>query len=95
MFVHEQFRFFKTLNILNYEMNINRLNLYERLRDFRVPNTVLDNIFSDEDDLAILEEAFQALIKDKYTEDESAEKIAKIIFKDLNIKPSYSIEEEK
>ena len=76
-------------------MDIDRLNLYKRLRDFRVPNTVLDNIFSEENDVKILEEAFLSLINENHTKDEAAEKIAKIIFKDLDINPDYSIEVEK
>jgi len=76
-------------------MNIDRLNLYKRLRDFRVPNTILDNIFSEENDMKILEEAFQSLLDENYTKDEAAEKIAKIIFKDLDVDPDYSIEVEK
>lgn len=76
-------------------MNIDRLNLYKRLRDFRVPNTILDNIFSEENDIKILEEAFQSLLDENYTKDEAAEKIAKIIFKDLDVDPDYSIEVEK
>ena len=58
-------------------MDINRLNLYERLRDHSVPNTVLDNIFSDKNDIKILEEAFYSLIEENYTKDEAAEKISK------------------
>ena len=76
-------------------MNIDRLNLYKRLRDFRVPNTILDNIFSEQNDMKILEEAFQSLLDENYTKDEAAEKIAKIIFKDLDVDPDYSIEVEK
>ena len=76
-------------------MDIDRLNLYKRLRDFRVPNTVLDNIFSDNDDVKILEEAFQSLLDDNYTKDEAAGKIANIIFKDLDIDPDYLNEVEK
>ena len=76
-------------------MNIDRLNLYKRLRDFRVPNTILDNIFSEENDMKILEEAFQSLLDENYTKDEAAEKIAKIIFKDLDVDPDYLIEVEK
>tara|TARA_Y100000748_G_scaffold38408_1_gene28445 strand:+ start:66 stop:242 length:177 start_codon:yes stop_codon:yes gene_type:complete len=43
-------------------MDVVRLNIYERLRDFKVPTTVLDSIFSDEKDLAVLEDAFNALL---------------------------------
>ena len=76
-------------------MDVQRLNIYERLRDFKVPSTVLDSIFSDEKDLNILEEAFNALLNDGFREDEAAEEISKMIFKELNIDPDQSITEEK
>ena len=76
-------------------MDVQRLNIYERLRDFKVPSTVLDSIFSDEKDLNILEEAFNALLNDGFKEDEAAEEISKMIFKELNIEPDQSMTEEK
>ncbi|GIS39930.1 hypothetical protein Ct9H90mP12_1240 [bacterium] len=76
-------------------MDVQRLNIYERLRDFKVPSTVLDSIFSDEKDLNILEEAFNALLNDGFREDEAAEEISKMIFKELNIDPDQSMTEEK
>jgi len=76
-------------------MDVQRLNIYKRLRDFKVPSTVLDSIFSDEKDLNILEEAFNALLNDGFREDEAAEEISKMIFKELNIDPDQSMTEEK
>jgi len=76
-------------------MDVQRLNIYERLRDYKVPSTVLDSIFSDEKDLNILEEAFNALLNDGFREDEAAEEISKMIFKELNIDPDQSMTEEK
>tara|TARA_Y100001970_G_C14180695_1_gene829676 strand:+ start:231 stop:467 length:237 start_codon:yes stop_codon:yes gene_type:complete len=78
-------------------MDIERLNIYRRLRDFKVPATVLDKIFSSEDDSNILINAFKALIKDGFKEDQAAKEISKMIFKELNIEPEkdYSIEDEK
>ena len=76
-------------------MDVQRLSIYERLRDFKVPSTVLDSIFSDEKDLNILEEAFNALLNDGFREDEAAEEISKMIFKELNIDPDQSMTEEK
>ena len=76
-------------------MDVQRLNIYERLRDFKVPSTVLDSIFSDEKDLNILEEAFNALLNDGFRKDEAAEEISKMIFKELNIDPDQSMTEEK
>ncbi len=76
-------------------MDINRLNLYERLRDFKVPSTVLDNIFAAEEDVRILENAFNSLLKDNFSKDQAAEEISKTIFKELNIGPDHSIKVEK
>ena len=76
-------------------MDVQRLNIYERLRDYKVPSTILDSIFSDEKDLNILEEAFNALLNDGFREDEAAEEISKMIFKELNIDPDQSMTEEK
>jgi len=69
-------------------MELLRINIYERLRDFNVPAAVLDEIFSNEQDLNKLITAWQALKKDGFHEDEAAEEISKIFFKelDLNIK---------
>ena len=50
--------------------------MYERLRDFFVPSAVLDDIFSKEDDILILESAWQSLLKDGLSDDETAGKIA-------------------
>ena len=47
-----------------FNMDVERLNIYKRLRDFKVPSTVLDNIFSEENDIKILENAFSALVED-------------------------------
>ena len=76
-------------------MDVQRLNIYERLRDFKVPPTVLDSIFAEEKDLNVLEEAFNALLNDGFKEDEAAEEISKMIFKELNIEPDQSMTEEK
>jgi len=76
-------------------MDIERLNIYERLRDFKVPSTVLDNIFSNERDLAILMNAFNSLKDDGFKEDQAAEKISKMIFKELKIEPNHYMDEEK
>ena len=76
-------------------MEIERLNIYERLRDFKVPSTILDSIFSDESDAAILIDAFKALVDDGFKEDQAAEKISEMIFKELKINPNQSIEDEK
>tara|TARA_X000001036_G_scaffold434466_1_gene473874 strand:+ start:140 stop:376 length:237 start_codon:yes stop_codon:yes gene_type:complete len=78
-------------------MDIERLNIYRRLRDFKVPVTVLDKIFSSDDDSNILISAFKALIKDGFREDQAAKEISKMIFKELNIDPEkdHSFDDEK
>ena len=66
-------------------MDVERLNIYKRLRDFKVPSTVLDNIFSEENDIKILENAFSALVQDGFKEDDAAKEISKMIFKELDL----------
>ena len=76
-------------------MDANRVNVYNRLRDFGVPSTVLDNIFKDNSDAQVLINAFEALLEDGYSKDESAKEISEMIFKELDIVPDQSIEVEK
>jgi hypothetical protein len=76
-------------------MDITRLNIYRRLRDFKVPSSVLDEIFSNDKDLKILEDAYSALVEDGFREDESAEEISKMILKELDIDADQSLTEEK
>ena len=76
-------------------MDIERLSMYERLRDFKVPSAVLDNIYSNEEDLSVLENAYKALLDDGFMEDEAADEISKMIFKELDIIPDQSDTDEK
>ena len=76
-------------------MDVKRLNIYKRLRDFKVPSPVLDDIFSNEEDISVLEGAFSALIDDGFSEDRAAEEISKMIFKELDIDPDQSFTDEK
>ena len=76
-------------------MDVERLNIYKRLRDFKVPSTVLDNIFSEENDIKILENAFRALIEDGFKEDDAAKEISKMIFKELDLSMEDYLEDEK
>ena len=66
-------------------MELLRINMYQRLRDFNVPATILDEIFSNEEDLDKLISAWQALKKDNFSDDDTAQEIAKIFFKELDI----------
>ncbi len=76
-------------------MDVQRLNIYERLRDFKVPSSILDEIFSEEKDLKILEDAYSALVDDGFSEDDSAKEISKMVFKELDIYPDQSLTDEK
>ena len=76
-------------------MDVKRLNIYKRLRDFKVPSPVLDDIFSNEEDISVLEGAFSALIDDGFSEDKAAEEISKMVFKELDIDPYQSFTDEK
>ena len=66
-------------------MDIHFLNMYQRLRDFKVPSAILDEIFGNPEELKILEDAWNDLKKVEYVDDEIARTIAKIIFKDLKL----------
>ena len=76
-------------------MDVKRLNIYERLRDFKVPSSILDDIFSNEEDISVLEDAFSALIDDGFSEDKAAEEISKMIIKELDTDPDQSFTDEK
>lgn len=67
--------------ILNMEMK--NLNMYQRLRDFDVPAAVLDEIFSNKEDLATLKNAWEDLSKEELNHDEIARSIAKVILEEL------------
>ena len=76
-------------------MDVDRLNIYERLRDFKVPSSILDSIFSEEEDIKVLLVVFNALIDDGLHEDQAAQEISKMIFKELDIDPDQSSVDEK
>ena len=76
-------------------MDVERLNIYKRLRDFKVPSTVLDNIFSEKNDVKILENAFKSLVEDGFKEDDAAKEISKMIFKELDLLLEDYLEDEK
>ena len=67
--------------ILNMEMK--NLNMYQRLRDFDVPAVVLDEIFSNKEDLATLKTAWQDLSTEEMNHDEVAKSIARVILEEL------------
>ena len=57
--------------------------MYQRLRDFKVPAIVLDEIFANKKDLETLEKSWQDLINDGLKNDEVAESIAKVMLEEL------------
>ena len=75
-------------------MDIDRINIYTRLRDHFIPSTILDEIFNNEDDIQTLEKAFKSLLNDGFTHDNAAAEIAKLVFKETGIEPDYGLEEE-
>lgn len=66
-------------------MEINKINMYERLRDFQVPAAVLDLVFNDKDDLKQLTNTWKALKSDGFSDDDTAKEIADIFFKELDL----------
>ena len=65
-------------------MELKNLNIYQRLRDFSVPNTVLDSIFSNVDEIATLQKAWEDLGELGHSNDEIAQLIAKTIIEELD-----------
>ena len=66
-------------------MKLLYLNMYQHLRDYKVPASILDEIFSNKNDFDRLNTAWKALKSDGFSDDETAEEIAKIFFKELDI----------
>ena len=66
-------------------MELLYINIYQHLRDFKVPAAILDDIFGNKEDLTKLSIAWKALKSDGFSDDETAEEIAKIFFKELDI----------
>ena len=74
-------------------MKIKNIDRYQRLRDFHIPISVLDDIFGNQDNLSILNTAWDALIKEGFTGDDIAKEISQLIFRDLNIIPEEDAQE--
>ena len=64
-------------------MQQSNLNIYQRLRDFNVPAPVLDEIFSNDEDLKTLTKSWQELKDQSLKDDQIAEAVAEIILKEL------------
>ena len=78
-----------------YDMDLIKLNMYQRLRDFQVPVEILDEIFTDEGDLKVLETNWKDLENNDMNGDEIAAEVAKMIFEKLNIKPDQFTDEKE
>lgn len=76
-------------------MDMIKLNMYQRLRDFQVPLDILDEIFTDEGDLEVLETNWKDLENNGMSGDEIAAEVAKMIFEQLNIKPDQFTDENE
>ena len=68
-------------------MKANDYYRYHRLRDFRVPIPILDEIFGNKKDLTTLNTAWDELKTNGLSSDEIAGKISQLIFKGLGFKP--------
>jgi hypothetical protein len=68
-------------------MDLVKLNMYQRLRDFEVPAAILDEIFADESDLEVLETNWKDLENNGMNGDEIADAVATMIFEQLDIRP--------
>jgi hypothetical protein len=76
-------------------MDLVKLNMYQRLRDFKIPASILDEIFADESDLEVLQSNWEELENNGMTGDEIAAKIAKMIFEQLDYKPNQFADENE
>ena len=65
-------------------MELEILNMYQRLRDFEVPAVFLDEIFNNDKDLDTLSVAWKTLKSSGLSDDNTAQEIASIIF-DLDL----------
>jgi len=73
-------------------MKASNLNIYQRLRDFNVPTAVLDEIFSNKEDLETLIKSWNELKEQKLKEDQIAQAVSKIILKELGDDFLHSLE---
>ena len=73
-------------------MKLEKLNMYQRLRDFKVPAVFLDEIFNNDKDLNTLSDAWLALKSSGLSDDDTAQEIASIIF-DLDLFKDPSVKD--
>jgi hypothetical protein len=80
--------------VVVYDMDLFKLNMYQRLRDFSVPASILDEIFSNPEDLDVLELNWAKLESSNMTGDEIAEEVAKVIFDQLGMSRDQLMDEK-
>jgi len=76
-------------------MDLVKLNMYQRLRDFEIPAPILDEIFADESDLDVLKSNWEELENNGMNGDEIAAEIAKMIFEQLDYTPNQFTDENE
>ena len=69
-------------------MEIEKINIYNRLRDFNVPTPILDDIFANEQDLDVLIRGWHNLQESGLKDDDIANKISELIFKEIGFDPT-------
>ncbi|MAQ74213.1 MAG: hypothetical protein CMG22_03115 [Candidatus Marinimicrobia bacterium] len=95
MFIHGSTPFVYSESVLIFSMEIKKIDMFQRLRDFNVPSAVLDEIFSNEKDLKTMEESWAELESNGMKHDEIAEAISKIILDELGDEFIQSLPTEK
>ena len=95
MFIHGSTPFVYNESVLIFSMEIKKINMFQRLRDSKVPTAVLDEIFSNEKDLKTMEESWAELESNGMKHDEIAEAISKIILDELGDEFIQSLPTEK
>ena len=95
MFIHGSTPFVYSESVLIFSMEIKKIHMFQRLRDFNVPSAVLDEIFSNEKDLKTMEESWAELESNGMKHDEIAEAISKIILDELGDEFIQSLPTEK
>ena len=74
-------------------METKNIDRYQSLRDFNVQISVLDDIFGNQDNLSILNTAWDALINEGCKGDDIAKEISQLIFRNLDIIPEEDAQE--
>jgi|TARA_B100000959_G_C14688705_1_gene503755 hypothetical protein len=71
-------------------MEIEKLNIYNCLRDFNVPAAILDEIFANEKDLDILIDGWRDLKNTGLKHDEIADKVSKLIMSETGLDTDHN-----